>query len=408
MPVYTYSALNERGKVTRGVINADSPRAARVRLRQSGLYATDLSESGSAESEAGGRNALRLSLFQRVPPRDLTVMTRQFATLLAASLTVVDALTALIEQTENRLLQKTLVEVRENVNEGSSLAAALERHPRTFSRLFVNMARAGEASGTLHVVMLWLADLTERQFDTRNQITAKMYYPLFMLVIGGLVLMALLTYVVPTVTAIFDHMSATLPLPTRVLIAVSDFLQSFWWVMGLAAVILVLAAQAYRRTARGARRFDLLKIRAPLVGKLALRMAMSRFTRTLGMLLHSDIPLLEALEIARAVVNNTVLSNAIQQAQEQIREGATIAAPLQASGYFPPLVSHMISVGEKTGRLEEILLRVADNYDNEVRSSVDGLTSLVEPVVIVLMAVVVFGIMLAVLLPIFELNATIR
>lgn len=408
MPVYTYSALNERGKMTRGVINADSPRAARVRLRQSGLFATDLSESGAAESEGSGRNLPRLSLFQRVPPRDLTVMTRQFATLMAASLTVVDALTALIEQTENRLLQKTLVEVRESVNEGSSLAAALERHPRIFSRLFVNMARAGEASGTLHVVMLWLADLTERQFDTRNQITAKMYYPVFMLVIGGLVLMALLTYVVPTVTTIFDHMSATLPLPTRILIAVSDFLQQTWWAMGLAAVLLVLVVQRYRRTARGARRFDLLKIRAPLVGKLALRMAMSRFTRTLGMLLHSDIPLLEALEIARAVVNNTVLSDAIQQAQEQIREGATIAAPLQASGYFPPLVSHMISVGERTGRLEEILLRVADNYDNEVRSSVDGLTSLVEPVVIVLMAVVVFGIMLAVLLPIFELNSTIR
>ena len=335
-------------------------------------------------------------------------MTRQFATLMAANLTVVDALTALIEQTENRSLQRTLFEVRESIIEGSSLAAALEAHPRVFSSLFVNMARAGETSGTLHVVMLWLADLTERQLDTRNQITAKMYYPLFMLVIGGLVLMALLAYVVPTVTTIFDHMSATLPLPTRVLIAVSDVVKAAWWVLGLAALLAALAVQRYRRTERGARRFDLLKIRAPLVGRLALRMAMSRFTRTLGMLLHSDIPLLDALEIARAVVNNVVLSEAIRHAQDQIREGATIAAPLQASGYFPPLVAHMISVGEKTGRLEEILLRVADHYDNEVRSSVEGLTSLVEPVIIVLMAVVVFGIMLAVLLPIFELNATIR
>ena len=335
-------------------------------------------------------------------------MTRQFATLMAANLTVVDALTALIEQTESRPLQKALIQVRESVNEGSGLAAALEQHPRVFSSLFVNMARAGETSGTLPVVMLWLADLTERQLDTRNQITAKMYYPLFMLVIGVLVLFALLTYVVPTVTTIFSHMSATLPLPTRILIAVSDFLKAYWWIIGLAAVAMLLALQRYRRTARGARRFDLWKIRAPLVGKLALRMAMSRFTRTLGMLLHSDIPLLDSLEIARAVVNNAVLSDAIRHAQEEIREGATIAAPLQASGYFPPLVSHMISVGEKTGQLEEMLLRVADNYDNEVRSSVEGLTSLVEPVIIVLMAVVVFGIMLAVLLPIFELNTTIR
>ena len=408
MPVYTYSALNERGKVTRGVINADSPRAARGKLRQDGLFATDVSETGAAESAGGRHSAAALPLWRRIRQQDLAVMTRQFATLMAANLTVVDALTALIEQTENRSLRQTLFEVRESIIEGRSLAAALEAHPRVFSSLFVNMARAGETSGTLHVVMLWLADLTERQLDTRNQITAKMYYPLFMLVIGGLVLMALLAYVVPAVTTIFDHMSATLPLPTRVLIAVSDVVKAAWWAVGLAALLAALAVQRYRRTARGARRFDLLKIRAPLVGRLALRMAMSRFTRTLGMLLHSDIPLLDALEIARAVVNNVVLSEAIRRAQDEIREGATIAAPLQASGYFPPLVSHMISVGEKTGRLEEILLRVADNYDNEVRSSVEGLTSLVEPVIIVLMAVVVFGIMLAVLLPIFELNATIR
>lgn len=408
MPVYTYSALNERGKVTKGVINADSPRAARGKLRQAGLFATDVLETAEAEARGGGRNGSGFSLLQRVRQQDLTVMTRQFATLMAANLTVVEALTALTEQTESRQLQKTLIQVRESINEGGSLAAALEQHPRVFSALFVNMARAGETSGTLPVVMLWLADLTERQLDTRNQITAKMYYPLFMAVIGGLVLLALLTYVVPTVTTIFSHMSATLPLPTRILIAVSDFLKAYWWIMGLAAFGVFLAVERYRRTTRGARRFDLWKIRAPLVGKLALRMAMSRFTRTLGMLLHSDIPLLDSLEIARAVVNNTVLSDVIRHAQEEIREGATIAAPLQASGYFPPLVSHMISIGEKTGRLEEMLLRVADNYDNEVRSSVEGLTSLVEPVIIVLMAVVVFGIMLAVLLPIFELNTTIR
>ena len=208
MPVYTYSALNERGKATKGVINADSPRAARGKLRQAGLFATDLLETAEAESYGGSRNLSGFSLLQRVRPQDLTVMTRQFATLMAANLTVVEALTALIEQTENRLLQKTLIQVRESINEGSSLAAALEQHPRIFSALFVNMARAGETSGTLPVVMLWLADLTERQLDTRNQITAKMYYPLFMLVIGGLVLMALLAYVVPTVTQIFSHMSA--------------------------------------------------------------------------------------------------------------------------------------------------------------------------------------------------------
>jgi general secretion pathway protein F len=203
-------------------------------------------------------------------------------------------------------------------------------------------------------------------------------------------------------------MRQTLPLPTVILITVSDFLQAFWWLLGLAAVAIVVAVQRYGRTAQGTRVFDTWKIRAPLLGKLALKVAMSRFTRTLGILLHSGIPLLDALEISRAVVNNSVLAQAISTAKEAIREGANIAGPLKESGYFPPLVSHMISIGEKSGQLEEMLLRVADAYDNEVQTSVDALTSLVEPIIIVFMAMVVFGIMIAVLLPIFEINTMVK
>ena len=344
MPVYTYSALNERGKMTKGVINADSPRAARGKLRQAGLFATDVLETAEAEAHGGGRNVSGLlaaaaraaagSDGDDAPVRHLDGGQPDRGRG-ADGADRADGKPGSCRKPSSRCAR------------ASTRVAAWRRHWSStrefFSALFVNMARAGETSGTLPVVMLWLADLTERQLDTRNQITAKMYYPLFMLVIGGLVLLALLTYVVPTVTTIFSHMSATLPLPTRILIAVSDFLKAYWWIMGLAAFGVFLAVERYRRTTRGARRFDLWKIRAPLVGKLALRMAMSRFTRTLGMLLHSDIPLLDSLEIARAVVNNTVLSDAIRHAQEEIREGATIAAPLQASGYFPPLVSHMIS-----------------------------------------------------------------
>jgi general secretion pathway protein F len=408
MPVYTYSALTERGRTTKGVINADSPRAARSKLRQSGLFATDLTESAATEVLEEKKSVASLSLFRRVSPQDLTIMTRQLATLLNARLTIVDALTALIEQTENSNLRKTLIQVRESVTEGSGLAAALEQQRRVFSSLFVNMVRAGEASGALPLVMSRLADFSDQQLSTRKQITAKMYYPLFMLVIGGLILFALLTYVVPTVTGIFDHMRRTLPWPTVVLITVSDFLKYYWWLLGLGALGIILAIQRYGRTEKGRRTFDAWKIRAPVVGKLVLKVAMSRFTRTLGILLASGISLLDALDIARAVVNNVVLAQAIDTAKADIREGATIAGPLKASGYFPPLVSHMISIGEKTGQLEEMLLRIADGYDNEVQTSVEGLTSLVEPVIIVIMAVVVFGIMLAVLLPIFELNTAVR
>ena len=408
MPVYNYSALDRRGKPARGIINADSARAARTKLRQSGLSPTELLETQEAEAQQQGRSLRELSLFRRVRPQDITIMIRQLATLLAASLTVVDSLTALIEQTENPSLKKTLTQVRESVNEGSSLAAALDQHRRVFSSLFINMVRAGEASGALPIVLLRLADFSEHQLDTRKRITSKMYYPLFMVAIGSLVLLALLTYVVPTVTTVFANMRQTLPWPTVVLIAVSGFLRSFWWLLGIGIVCMVLLVQRYSRTARGTQRFDSWKIRAPVFGKLTLKLAMSRFTRTLGILLRSGIPVLDALDISSAVVNNTVLAHAITEAKEAIREGADIAGPLKASGYFPPLVSHMISIGEKSGQLEEMLLRVADAYDNEVHTTVEGLTSLVEPVIIVVMAVVVFAIMLAVLLPIFEINSVVR
>jgi general secretion pathway protein F len=408
MPVYNYSALDRRGKPTRGIVNADSARAARTKLRQSGLSPTELLETQEAEAQQGGRQIRDLSLFRRIRPQDITIMIRQFATLLAASLTVVDSLTALIEQTENSNLKRTLTQVRESVNEGSSLAAALGQYRRVFSPLLVNMIRAGEASGALPLVLLRLADFSEHQLDTRKRITSKMYYPLFMLAIGCLVLFALLTYVVPTVTTIFTNMRQSLPWPTIVLIAVSDFMRSFWWLLGIGIVMITLVLQRYRRTARGTQLFDAWAIRMPVFGKLTLKLAMSRFTRTLGILLRSGIPVLDALDISSAVVNNTVLAQAITEAKEAIREGSDIAGPLKASGYFPPLVSHMISIGEKSGQLEEMLLRVADTYDNEVHTTIEGLTSLVEPVIIVVMAIVVFAIMLAVLLPIFEINSVVR
>lgn len=408
MPVYTYNALDTRGKTKKGVVNADSTRAARVKLRQAGLFTTELLETAEAETPERNRGLALLQTLRRVGPQDVTVMTRQFATLMSANLTVVDALTALIEQTENRTLQRTLIQVRESVREGSSLADAMGQHRRVFAPLFVNMVRAGEASGALPVVMLRLADFNERQLNTRKKITAKMYYPLFMVGIGALVLFALLTYVVPTVTSLFSNMRRTLPWPTVVLINVSNFLQAYWWLLVLGGLALFVALRQYSHTTRGERLFDAWKIRAPLFGKLNLKVAMSRFTRTLGILLHSGIPLLDALDISRAVVNNTVLSEAIATARDAIREGADIASPLKASGYFPPLVSHMISIGEKSGQLEDMLLRVAESYDNEVETNVEGLTSLVEPIIIVVMAMVVFGIMLAVLLPIFELNTIVR
>lgn len=407
MPVYTYSALNQRGKASKGIINADSARAARAKLRQSQLFPTEIIETSKDETPVQSRSVREIGLFSRVRPQDLTIMTRQFATLLAASLTVVDSMTALIEQTENAALKKTLIQVRESINEGSSLGAALDEHRRVFSPLFINMVRAGEASGALPMVLLRLADFSEHQLETRKKITSKMYYPIIMMAVGALVLFALLTYVVPTITSIFADMDQTLPWQTRLLISVSDFMQAYWWLVALGFVGITLAVQRYRATESGTRVFDAWTIRLPVFGPLNLKMAMSRFTRTLGILLQSGIPLLDALDISRAVLNNTVLSESIESAQDLIREGSDIATPLRESGYFPPLVSHMISIGEQSGQLEDMLIRVSETYDTEVKTSIEGLTSLVEPIITVVMAVVVFCIMLAILLPIFEINTMV-
>ncbi len=408
MPVYTYTALNDRGKSTKGIINADSSRAARAKLRQSNLFPTDIIETASSDAPGDRAGRREITLFNRVSVQDVTIMTRQFATLLSASLTVVDSLTALIEQTENATLKRALIQVRESVNEGNSLASALEEHQRLFSPLFINMIRAGEASGALPLVLLRLADFTERQLDTRKKVTSKMYYPVIMLVVGSLVMFALLTYVVPTITGIFTDMQQTLPLPTLILITVSDFLQAYWWVIALVIILIIVAIQRYRRTEHGTTLFHTWAIRMPLFGQLNLKIAMARFTRTLGILMQSSIPLLDALDISRAVLNNSILSNSIDDARDLIREGSDIATPLRESGYFPPLVSHMISIGEQSGQLEEMLIRVADTYDNDVQTSIEGLTSLIDPLIIVAMGGVMFGITLAILLPIFEMNSAIR
>jgi general secretion pathway protein F len=223
-----------------------------------------------------------------------------------------------------------------------------------------------------------------------------------------MVMFALLTYVVPTITGIFTDMKQTLPLPTLILIGVSDFLQAYWWAIALVIVLSIIALQRYRRTEQGIRLFHTWAIRAPIVGPLNLKIAMARFTRTLGILMQSSIPLLDALDISCAVLNNSILSKSIDNARDLIREGSDIASPLRESGHFPPLVSHMISIGEQSGQLEEMLIRVADTYDSEVQTSIEGLTSLIDPLIIVAMGGVMFGITLAILLPIFEMNTIIR
>lgn len=406
MPVYEYRALNASGRTIKGIVDADSSRAARLKLRRNGIFPIELREEVEARSEKREFDVLRL--LRRIRLQETAVMVRQLSTLLSAGLPLVESLTAVIEQVPNPSLKKIVTQVRERVNEGSSLADAFVQHPRIFSALFVNMTRAGERSGTLEIVLERLADFTEKQVAFRHKIAAAMVYPILMTFVGIGVLGFLLGYVIPTVTQIFEDLEQTLPLPTLLLMSASDTLRRFWWVGVVAVALVLLAVDRYGRTTTGRLMLDRLKLKAPIFGQLTLKIAIARFARTLAILLKSGVPVLTSLDIVKNVVNNRVLQQVIEEARDNIREGQDIAPPLRRSQLFPPLVTHMIAVGEKSGKLEDMLLRVADTFESEVETSVQGLTSLIEPLMILVMGSVVGFIALSILLPIFQINQLVK
>jgi general secretion pathway protein F len=409
MPVYAYRGFNAAGRAVGGIVDADSPKGARQKLRRKGVFPTELVEqerrSPATEASAGWQLS---RYFERIRPEELALLTRQLATLVAARIPVVEALSALVEQTENARTKRVLSQVREQVTEGASLADALKAHPRVFSDLYVNMVRAGEASGALDVVLLRLADYTESYAQLRNKVRSALTYPTLMAVTGTAILLFLLSYVVPKITKIFAENQATLPLMTRILLAVSGFAQDYWWLVVGALIGAVVSIQMSRRTPAGQLRFDRAVLKIPYFGNLIRKVALARFCRTLATLLTSGINLLVALEIVKHVVNNTLLSQAIEEARNCIREGQSIAPPLKRSGLFPPMLVHMIAIGERSGQLETMLTKAADAYDNEVSTAVAAITSVLEPLMILFGGAVVLFIVLAILLPIFEMNQLVR
>ncbi len=407
MPVYSYVGLSPDGKNVTGVIDADNPRAARLKLRRSGVFPTSLAESREAESTPRASRSLS-RLFERVGAQELAVMTRQLSTLVSAGLPLVDCLSALIDQVDSERLKRMLTQTRERVNEGTSLADALAEHPRVYSDLYVNMVRAGEASGALDVVLLRLADYTESTARLRSKLRSALTYPAVMLIIGATILFFLLSYVVPKITRIFTESKQVLPLPTRILMALSGMLSTWWPLVVVLLAVVALAFRYYVRTEAGRQRYDRWVLRVPVFGKLMQKIAVARFSRTLSTLLQSGIGLLPSLDIVKNIVDNRVLYDATEAARDAIREGQSIAPPLKKSGIFPPLMIHMIAVGEKSGRLEEMLFKTAETYEGEVDSTIATLTTLLEPVMIVFMGGMVTFIVLSILLPIFQMSQLVR
>jgi len=402
MPVFAYRGLSTEGRSVSGVIDADSPRTARGKLRASGIFPTELAE----ETGAAPKAAREWVPFRRgtISSSDLALMTRQLGSLLGAGVQLVDALGALSEQSSRAGVKRMLSQVRERVREGSSLADALRAHPHIFSGLYVGMVRAGEQAAALETVLDRLAEYNERQSEFMAKVKGALTYPVIMMVVGAAIMTFLVTYVVPQVATIFEQQHAALPAATQILIAISSFLIAYWaWILFF--LLAMTAGIVYGlSTAWGRRVYDTVVLKIPYLGQTVVRIICARFARTLATLLAAGVQLLPALDAVKAVITNGLLRDAVEKSREEIREGHGMAHTLSQSRLFPPLLIEMVRVGERSGELERMLERVADNYEREVEYSLSQVTTILEPVMTLMMAAVIVFMMLAVLMPIFQLN----
>jgi general secretion pathway protein F len=392
------------GKAVKGVRDAESAKALRGVLRKDGVLLTVATEGKVAEAKA--KNDIKvLEFLGRPSTSDVAVLTRQLATLVGAGIPLFESLAALVEQVENEQLKRALTQVREQVREGISFAKALEAHPKIFPPLYVNMIRAGEASGTLHQVLQRLTQFMESQAKLQGKVTSALAYPILMAIIGTTLVSVLMVAVVPNVTTIFASMDQALPWYTALLIATSDFMASYWWLLLGLLISGIYVFRRWKRTKEGKLRWDDFVLKVPVFGKVILMLSIARFARTLSTLLASGVALLTAMDIVSNVLGNASLEKVVLEAIGSIREGQSIAEPLRRSGKFPPIVTHMITIGEKSGQLEGMLESVANAYDTEVENRVQILTSLLEPLIIVMMGSVVGFIAVSILMPLIQMSS---
>jgi general secretion pathway protein F len=407
MPVYEYTALDTKGKNVSGIINADSPRSARLKLRTSRTFPVSIKEVQDTAKKAPLAVSL-VSSFTRVRPQEVSMMTRQLSTLVEAGFPLVSALDTLIPQTRSQAFKKILAKIKDSIIEGNSFAQSLSLYPGTFSSLYVNMVRAGETSGALEIVLERLADISEKQQALKHRIRAALAYPILMSFIGILVLFLLLTFIVPSITSIFTEMDQVLPTPTLMLIYISDFLKAYWWIIFIVITGTLFILNRIKKTVKGGYFFDKIKLFLPGVGVLVKKLAAARFARTLGSLLENGISMLPALKIVKTIVGNELISEVIEEASKEVGKGKGLGTSLAESEIFPDLSIQMIQVGEQSGELEAMLNKIAEVYENEVETSIMSMTSLLEPVMILVMGVIVGGIVLSICLPIFEMNQLIK
>jgi len=394
--LYEYIALDAHGKQKRGVIEATGQKIASRKLREQGLFPTKLAAARK------GQERTRSPLLRKVDAVSLGVATRQLSTMLSAGMPLDEALTTVAEQQDLAQLGSALTRVREDILQGSAFHQALQAHSRIFPPLYTNMVRVGEASGTLDKVLLQLADFMDGQARFNSQLKAALTYPILMFFVGSGVLMFLMTFVVPKITRMLEDLDQALPLPTLWLMSFSGFLAAYWWLLLIAILLLAWGFRRALATEKGRLWFDRKKFSLPLFGVLGLQNATARFARTTATLLRSGVPLLTALEIVQSLLANTYLQQAMTKVREQVTEGAGLSEPLRETGIFPAMLPQMAAVGERSGELEGMLMKVAEIYEHQVQTRLSGMMALLEPLMILLMGSVVGFIVLAILLPIFQ------
>jgi general secretion pathway protein F len=404
VPVFEYKALDARGKSIEGLKEADSPKTLRQVLRRENVFLTEVLGQKEAAAAAKRDVSVRRWVGGRINADDIAITTRQLAVLVGAGVPLVEALGALVDQVDHERMKRVVSDVRQRVNEGSSLADAMAAQGKIFSNLYVNMIRAGESSGALELVLVRLADFTESQARLRSKVIGTLTYPASMLGIGTVIMGILFSVVIPKITKIFDDTKVTLPWTTKALIGFSTTVHDYWWLFLLLAAGAVALFLRWRETPPGRAAWDRRVLTFPIFGNLIRQIAIARFSRTLATLLKSGVPLLTSLDIVRNIVGNVRLAQVIDESREAIKEGESIAAPLKRSGEFPPLVYHMVAIGERSGQLEEMLTNVANAYDAQVETKIGALTALLEPFMIVGMGVAVAFIVFSILMPILQIN----
>ncbi|MGA3162981.1 MAG: type II secretion system F family protein [Verrucomicrobiota bacterium] len=422
MPRYNYVALDTHGKETKGTIEVASQNEAIGRVKEMGLFPTKIVEAEKLQEKPSGKKAkaagkkssgLNLNIQIKIPglsgrvkPKVLTTFTRQLATLVDAGLPLLRGLRVLEKQERNAALKSILGELALAIEGGSTFSEALAQHPKVFNRLFVNMVKAGELGGVLEVVLRRLAEFSEKAQKIKGKIKAAMFYPVAVMIVASGILVLLLTFVIPRFQLVFSDMLGTgakLPMFTRIVMAISNAVKSHFVVVAACIAVFVVLFLLFIKTKFGRWLWDSFKLKVPVIGPVVRRVAISRFARTLGTLVSSGVPILQALTIVKETAGNIVISNAVASVHESVKEGETITAPLEGSGVFPPMVVSMVDVGEQTGALPEMLLKIADNYDEEVDNAVASMTALLEPIMIVFLAVVVGSIVIAMFLPLIAM-----